>query len=56
MDVAKTRLQMQGADGIQQYKGLMDCFQKIYKTEGMSALYAGIEPALIRQVVYGGLR
>ena len=56
MDVAKTRLQMQGADGTSQYRSLWDCFVKIYRQEGLSALYKGIEPALFRQVVYGGLR
>ena len=56
MDVAKTRLQMQGADGTSQYRNLWDCFVKINRQEGLSALYKGIEPALFRQVVYGGLR
>ena len=56
MDVMKTRLQMQGADGTSQYRGLWDCFMKIVRQEGVPALYKGIEPALARQVVYGGLR
>jgi hypothetical protein len=56
LDVAKTRLQMQGADGTQQYKSLVDCFQKTVRNEGIGSLYKGVEPALTRQVVYGGLR
>ena len=56
MDVAKTRLQMQGADGTSQYRGLMHCFRRVVSAEGMAALYKGIEPALARQMVYGGLR
>jgi solute carrier family 25 uncoupling protein 8/9 len=56
LDVAKTRLQMQGADGTQQYKNLVDCFKVTVRKEGIASLYKGVEPALARQVIYGGLR
>ena len=56
LDVVKTRLQMQGADGKKLYDGMFDAMRKTAKSEGVGALYKGIQPALLRQAVYGSLR
>ena len=37
-------------------QGALDCLSKTFRNEGLRALYKGFEPAIIRQVVYGGLR
>eukprot|EP01147_Barroeca_monosierra_P003008 gene3008-8189_t len=49
IDVVKVRLQMQGADGTQHYSGVFDAAQKTARREGLSALWKGIKPALLRQ-------
>eukprot|EP00931_Biecheleriopsis_adriatica_P026685 TRINITY_DN16204_c0_g1_i2.p1 TRINITY_DN16204_c0_g1~~TRINITY_DN16204_c0_g1_i2.p1 ORF type:complete len:293 (-),score=52.78 TRINITY_DN16204_c0_g1_i2:92-970(-) len=52
-DVAKVRLQIQSsALGDERYHGIVDCLVKVAKVEGVSALWKGIVPALIRQVSY----
>jgi len=56
LDVLKVRLQMQGADGKKAYSGVFDCAAKSVKAEGVGALYKGVQPALLRQAVYGSLR
>lgn len=38
------------------YNGFVDCASKIYRSEGISALYSGITPAILRQSVYGTLK
>lgn len=55
LDVTKTRLQIQ-IQGNNNYSGFIDCAKKIYKYEGISALYSGIWPAILRQSVYGTLK
>lgn len=50
IDVVKVRLQMQGADGTRQYKGLIDAGIKTARNEGVAALWKGLAPALVRQV------
>lgn len=35
---------------------MLDCGVKIYKQEGLRALYSGIAPAILRQSVYGTLK
>lgn len=50
IDVVKVRLQMQGADGTRQYKGLVDATLKTAQKEGLPALWKGLAPALVRQV------
>ena len=50
IDVVKVRLQYQGADGVKVYRGLADAFISTARNEGMSALYKGLSPALVRQV------
>ena len=45
LDVVKTRFQIQV--GNTEYKSILDCFQKIVKNEGFSALYRGIIPPIM---------
>lgn len=55
-DVAKVRLQLQNnAEGEQRYAGIIDCIVKVARLEGVSALWKGIAPALLRQVSYHSL-
>lgn len=56
IDVIKTRLQLDGACGKYLYRGPADCATKLYKTEGPTALFKGLAPALLRQSTYGSLR
>jgi len=57
IDVAKTRLQLVGEGGKSKlYKGAFDCLTKTAKSEGITALWKGLEPALWRQASYGSLR
>lgn len=56
VDVVKTRLQMDGADGQHLYKGPWDCATQLTRTEGRTALFKGLPPALVRQATYGSLR
>lgn len=56
IDVVKVRLQMQGADGTRQYQGMIDAGVKTARREGITALWKGLPPALVRQVsVYTAL-
>lgn len=58
-DLVKTRLQIQSkaTDSMpSKYRGMMHCFKMIIKEEGISALYNGIKPALLRQATYGTLK
>lgn len=56
VDVVKTRLQMDGSSGTKAYKGSLDCAGGLIKAEGPSALFKGLQPALVRQSTYGSLR
>jgi len=57
VDVVKTRLQMDGAGGVQRlYNGSMDCAKKMVAADGPGALFKGLPPALLRQSTYGSLR
>ncbi|KAG0144234.1 hypothetical protein CROQUDRAFT_672496 [Cronartium quercuum f. sp. fusiforme G11] len=50
LDVVKTRIQLQGkvvVAGQDSYNGMIDCFQKIIKTEGFGRLYRGLVPPLM---------
>jgi solute carrier family 25 aspartate/glutamate transporter 12/13 len=46
-DVVKTRLQTK-VDSVGLYNGLWDCFSKVWKNEGVSALYKGSMMRVIR--------
>lgn len=61
IDLTKTRLQIQGQvcdknHATLKYRGMIDCFLKVAKQEGFSALYAGIWPAVLRQSTYGTIK
>lgn len=57
VDVVKTRLQMDGSGGaVKQYAGSADCAKKLVASEGPTALFKGLPPALVRQSTYGSLR
>lgn len=51
LDVVKTRIQLQagGATSAEAYTGMVDCFQKIVRTEGFSRLYRGIEAPILME-------
>ena len=44
MDVVKTRLQEAG--GAKRYKGIPDCFSKIWREEGIRAFFKGAVPRM----------
>lgn len=45
-DVVKTRLQTQASGPHRKYKGVMHCFKKIFKEEGLSGFTRGIVPRM----------
>ena len=55
--MVRTRLRENGASSImilnsvisliEKYKGLVDCFVRIYKDEGLKALYGGMESRMM---------
>ncbi|KAI8083351.1 mitochondrial carrier domain-containing protein [Gilbertella persicaria] len=61
--VIKTRLQLQGANGVRKYRGSWDCLTSILKQEGlgglykgMSASYLGVAEGTIQWVIYENLK
>ena len=48
IDVVKTRIQSSGLPNQPNYKGIMDCFIKIIKADGVRGMYRGLAPALVR--------
>ena len=46
-DVVKSRIQ---TDVTRQYNGIVDCFRKSYRREGMNVFYRGLFPTLMRAV------
>ncbi|KAJ5273689.1 hypothetical protein N7478_008814 [Penicillium angulare] len=52
-DSIKTRLQ--AVDGNQRYRGSVDCFRTVITQEGVSALWRGTTPRLVRLSVSGAL-
>lgn len=61
IDTTKTRLQIQGQKIDPQhvelrYSGMVDCFVKTSRQEGVKALYCGIWPAVVRQATYGTIK
>lgn len=49
-DFVKTRLQKQGksADGVVKYKGMVDCFRKVAREEGVLRFYRGFGTYYVR--------
>ncbi|XP_072914568.1 brain mitochondrial carrier protein 1 [Hemitrygon akajei] len=61
IDLTKTRLQVQGQSVDLRYKeikyrGMLHALLRIFKEEGLRALYSGISPALLRQASYGTIK
>jgi solute carrier family 25 protein 43 len=55
-DTVKKRLQTSAAaQGNPQYHGMIDCFHKVIKNEGVLALYRGTIPNMIRILPYAAL-
>ncbi|KAF2270525.1 mitochondrial 2-oxodicarboxylate carrier protein-like protein [Lojkania enalia] len=52
LDVVKTRIQLQHGKAVdgQGYTGVLDCFQKIIRNEGVSRLYRGITAPILMEV------
>ncbi|KAL8740613.1 MAG: hypothetical protein Q9190_006709 [Brigantiaea leucoxantha] len=51
LDVVKTRVQLQQGKGVGEegYNGMIDCFRKIIKNEGVSRLYRGISAPILME-------
>uniref|UniRef100_A0A3Q3X4G6 Solute carrier family 25 member 30 n=1 Tax=Mola mola TaxID=94237 RepID=A0A3Q3X4G6_MOLML len=61
IDLAKTRLQVQGQVGDRRYReiryrGMLHAIVRIGREEGLRALYSGIAPAMLRQASYGTIK
>ncbi|XP_039601204.1 kidney mitochondrial carrier protein 1 [Polypterus senegalus] len=61
IDLTKTRLQVQGqVSDVKyaeiRYKGMFHALFRIWKEEGLKALYSGIAPAILRQASYGTIK
>eukprot|EP00884_Botryococcus_braunii_P018112 jgi/Botrbrau1/4985/Bobra.0396s0012.2 len=58
MDVMKVRMQLQKAkgDGTGKMPGVIRSVASVVRTEGISALYSGLSPAVARGLTYGGVR
>lgn len=56
LDVVKVRLQMEAINQRAVLTGMMKMFVQLVKYEGPHTLYSGLMPALVRSVIYGGLR
>ncbi|XP_013858269.1 kidney mitochondrial carrier protein 1 isoform X1 [Austrofundulus limnaeus] len=61
IDLAKTRLQVQGQVGDSKYReiryrGMLHAMLRIGREEGLRALYSGIAPAMLRQASYGTIK
>jgi len=51
-DVVRRRMQLSGFEGldIPKYKGLLDCLQTIYRTEGMNGFFRGLVPCYLKVI------
>jgi solute carrier family 25 uncoupling protein 8/9 len=56
IDVVKVRLQLQNLNDVKQPFGMYKMGSHIVKTEGISSLYNGIGPSIVRGFVFGGAR
>ncbi|XP_017053570.1 mitochondrial 2-oxoglutarate/malate carrier protein [Drosophila ficusphila] len=50
LDLVKTRMQLSATTG--EYKSSLDCLAKVFKNEGILALYNGLSAGLMRQATY----
>jgi len=57
LDTTKVRMQLQGRDGaIKKYRNMFHAIGVIAKEEGPQALWKGLVPGLLRQMVFASLR
>lgn len=50
MDTLRRRLMMMGGEKEKMYNGMVDCFWKIVKNEGIGSFYKGFVPNIFRSV------
>lgn len=50
MDTLRRRLMMMGGEKEKMYNGMVDCFKKILKNEGIGSFYKGFVPNIFRSV------
>ena len=55
-DNLKTRMQMNGKEGMPSYKSFFDCIVQTYKAKGVPAFYKGASAAFLRQLTYSTVR
>ncbi|KAL3902691.1 MAG: hypothetical protein SGILL_010735 [Bacillariaceae sp.] len=60
MDTIKKRLQYQSVFGSSStaessYKGMVDCFTTMWRNEGVSSLYRGLVPSVLKTSIGSGL-
>jgi len=53
IDIIKTRIQLDSFSN-PSYKGMIDCFNKAYKAEGLKGLYRGFSPCALRAAPANG--
>jgi len=61
LDTAKTRLQLQGQVSdqkwkVNRYRGTVHTIITIVREEGVTRIYKGLSPAIVRQAVYGTIK
>ncbi|OVA11346.1 Mitochondrial carrier protein [Macleaya cordata] len=54
--IQSSRLNIKGPHGEQVYRGISDCFSKIFKESGIRGLYRGVAPSLYGIFPYSGLK
>ena len=55
LDLAKTRLAADLSEK-PQFEGILDCWRKVYRAQGITALYNGLFVCLIGDAIYRGLK
>ena len=56
LDSMKTRIQMNGKEGLPIYKSTFDCMVKTLKSYGIMGFYKGASAAIYRQITYSTVR
>ena len=55
-DNVKTRIQMNGKDGMPKYNSTMHCLTKTLNDQSIKGFYKGVSAALLRQITYSTSR
>ena len=55
-DNLKTRMQMNGKEGMPSYKSFTDCITQTFKAKGIPGFYKGASAAFLRQLTYSTVR